>query len=288
MSNEDATSSDADEVVHDESETEVANEAYTSDDDQADDTTDLEEGSPEDDSEDVEFEGKTYRLPKELKEGLLRTADYTRKTQEVAEAKRAIESERVALVQAQHAQEALIKEHATVKNLEEYVNYYNNVDWDAAEEQNPEVAQKEWRRYQQFQRQLDAAKTELETKKTSLKEQQAHSQAQALQETGKVLTRDIKGFNEQMAQELINTAGRFGFTKDDMLNDPDPRAWKIVHALHEALKKTSKQAVGDRAQAQAKTAPIKVVGAKSAPATGLSDRASTKAWMEARNKQTRR
>ena len=44
----------------------------------------------------VEIDGKTYKLPPELKDGFLRQADYTRKTQELAEQRRRMEAEREA------------------------------------------------------------------------------------------------------------------------------------------------------------------------------------------------
>src|SRR5947199_238059 len=42
----------------------------------------------------VEYGGKTYTLPAELKDALLRQADYTRKTQEVAQGRKALDGAR--------------------------------------------------------------------------------------------------------------------------------------------------------------------------------------------------
>lgn len=42
----------------------------------------------------VEYDGKTYKLPPELKDAFLRQQDYTRKTQEVAEARKAADAQR--------------------------------------------------------------------------------------------------------------------------------------------------------------------------------------------------
>ena len=47
------------------------------------------ETQPEDDEE-VEYEGKTYKVPKELKGALMKNADYTQKTQEVAEQRKSV------------------------------------------------------------------------------------------------------------------------------------------------------------------------------------------------------
>jgi hypothetical protein len=288
MDTEAENNSVAEEDVNTSPVADLSTEDQPSDDNITDDTTSPEQDNSEDDGEDVEYDGKTYRLPKELKEGFLRREDYTRKTQEVAEARKAVENERIALTQQQQVQETLIKEHAKVSSLEDYIAYYDNVDWDAADEQNPEVAQKEWRRYQQMQRQLSDAKTELKTKIDHRLKEQHSAQERALQETGKTLTRDIPGFNQALAQELVNEAAKYGFSQEDMLRDPDPRAWKLVHALYQASRNSTKQATGDRIAKQASTAPIKAVGGKSPPPSPLSDRADTKAWMEARQKQVRR
>ena len=56
--------------------------------------------------EEIEQDGKKYAVPKELKDSFLRHADYTKKTQEIAEQRRAIES------------------HA--KNISEERNFYAN------------------------------------------------------------------------------------------------------------------------------------------------------------------
>src|SRR5215216_3195421 len=65
-------------------------------DDGENDAADLsaEASAEADEFEDVDFAGKQYRLPKELKSALMMQADYTRKTQDVAEQRKALEGER--------------------------------------------------------------------------------------------------------------------------------------------------------------------------------------------------
>src|ERR1044072_211867 len=69
-----------------ETETELELEPEAVGDDQA-------EGS-EDELEDWEEEGKTYKVPKPLKSHLLRNRDYTSKTQELAATRKEVEAER--------------------------------------------------------------------------------------------------------------------------------------------------------------------------------------------------
>ena len=59
---------------------------------------------PPDDGEEIEHEGRKYLVPAALKPLLLMQADYTRKTQEVAEQRRAVQAERQALHQTSQAE----------------------------------------------------------------------------------------------------------------------------------------------------------------------------------------
>jgi hypothetical protein len=60
--------------------------------------------SEEPEQVEVEYDGKTYLLPLELKDALLRQADYTRKAQEVAESRRRLQA-----AHAAHDQQAMVK-----------------------------------------------------------------------------------------------------------------------------------------------------------------------------------
>lgn len=83
-------------------------------------TEDPDEGQPEvvDDSVEVEYEGEKLKVPAKVKDALLRQADYTRKTQEVAETRKAIEAERQAMqFQMQFSQVSFAKQ-AELQNID--------------------------------------------------------------------------------------------------------------------------------------------------------------------------
>ena len=56
--------------------------------------------------EDVDWEGKKYAVPKELKDALMRQSDYTRKTQEIAETRRALEAKEAEIQQRAQVEES--------------------------------------------------------------------------------------------------------------------------------------------------------------------------------------
>lgn len=88
----------------------------TPDEDEDDDTEEPKRKQakpPLDDTEEVEHEGKTYRVPKELKESFLRQSDYTRKTQELAQERQVVHQTYAqatqSIQQVQAAQETLMQ-----------------------------------------------------------------------------------------------------------------------------------------------------------------------------------
>lgn len=147
------------------------------------------------DEEEVEFEGDKYKLPKKLKDAFLRQADYTQKTQQVAEQRKAIEAEREQFVNLQKIQQEYIAEVAGVTAIDQQIAQYQEIDWQKLADEDPVQAMK-----------LDRALRTLQEKKYSLvngiQQKQQHQSLQMQQETARrlqegrvVLEREIKGWS---------------------------------------------------------------------------------------------
>src|SRR3954462_9621136 len=93
------------------------------------------EGDPaEEGSEEIEHEGRKYLVPKSLKPLLLMQADYTRKTQEVAEQRRAVQAERQALHQTSQAE---LDAYARAATLGQHPPQHQQADWVAWHDSDP-------------------------------------------------------------------------------------------------------------------------------------------------------
>lgn len=77
----------------------------------------------------VEFEGKQYKLPPELKDKLMTQSDYTRKTQELAEQRRLLDTQ--VQLQQQEAQfrQAVAPEMEQLNKLDIQLAQYKGLDW---------------------------------------------------------------------------------------------------------------------------------------------------------------
>lgn len=263
---------------------EVADEANA----QGDDLDETEEGTgddadnPDPDLDEIELEGKKYKVPKQLIQERMLQADYTRKTQELAEQRKAAETERTRQAESF---EALRTEHVRVHTLESQIAAYQNVDWQTALAADPDNARIALDQYRALQITLEDAKRELSTKEQQRLDSQRQAAAKAIEETDRVLSREIKGWSPQLARELVTLAGEYGVTQDDLLSNPNPRDFKILHELHTLRQQVKKQTTAQRQQAATAVTPAKTVTAKSSPPTGLDDRLSTEEWVRRRNAQ---
>ena len=261
---------------------EVADEAHAQGDEQDQIEQEADDGQSEDDLEEVEHEGQKYRLPKALKPALMMQADYTRKTQELAEQRKTQEAQ---AAERAESFEALRQDHVRVHMLETQVKAFEQVDWATYRAQDPDAARIHYDQYRELKDALGDAKSELSAKEAERLESQRASTAKALEETRMVLAQDIKGWGPQLAEELVNVAGEFGYSAEQLLSNPNPRDFKLLHELHSLRQQVKKQATTKRQEAVTSVQPAKTVGAKSAPPIGLDDRLSTEEWVRRRNAQ---
>ena len=243
---------------------------------------DLEPESPEEELEEeldeTEFEGKKYRVPKELKDALLRQADYTRKTQEVAEIRRAAESERAAIKQAVEADEAADELKADLRTVDKALKSFENVDWSRFAADSPAQAQAYMLQYQQLQmqrQQLSGGLEQLEhTSRTS--REQAHSAALAQAKAD--LLQAMPDFTQELAVKITqSTVSAYGFSPDELSRISDPRQVRI---LRDAMMwRESQLKARQAAKPTPATEPVRTVRASS-KATVNPDKMTTAQWME--------
>jgi len=262
---------------------EVAEGTAAQGDDQTELNADSDEEQTEEELEEIEREGKKYRIPKALAPELMMQADYTRKTQEIAQTRQALDAEKLSLAQQAEASKALIAEHATVHALKQQVEAYKNVDWDTLEDQDPDAARKHWRAYERTKEALSTAEGDLSTKESKRLEAEQSQRDQALKETGAVLSRDIPGWGPELANKLVETAATYGVTLQELATETDPRVWKALHDAHQWRQHQAKQKTAQTIQKQAAVTPAVTTKGGSFSGAGVHDKLPTEEWMRRRN-----
>jgi hypothetical protein len=244
---------------------------------------------PPEDEEEIELdEDLKLKLPKSQAEKLrlaaMRQADYTRKTQELAEARKAFEAERQSL---STADEQELTARANIALIDRQLSQFAQVNWNQWNETDPFEAQKAFMQYQQLKDARTNAHSFLERARTERQAGQQQETAKRVAEGAAELARDIPGWSPDLSAKLQDFGAKtFGLTKDDFDNVTDPRAVKLLHAAYQWHQHAEKESKAKSIQKQQEVAPAANVGkGKSAPPAGLDDRLSPDEWVRRRNAQ---
>lgn len=281
---------------------EVDAESYSDDETPEAETEGAEDGQPEDDTEEVDWDGEKYRVPKPLKDALLRQADYTRKTQELAEQRRTVEQHFTALTQQAELQQQTLEHRVNLRTVEQQLQQFQNTDWSAYSAnygaEATAAAMASWQQYRDAKAELEGAIAKTETDFRQISER---STANAIAQAEQVLSREIEGWSPQLVTTLAGYAAEnFGITpqelRDSVVNPDgtaDPRTFKVLARLHKAETELAQlKAQTTKAQQAAKQAavtPAKAVGQRAGGyKPGLDDSLPADEWLRRRNAQLAR
>ena len=183
----------------------------------------------------VKVDGEEVEVPlEELLKGYSRTADYTRKTQAIAEARRQAEAEAAA------AREERQRYAQTLEALDAQLRSLQppEIDWNRLYQENPV----EWVRQREIQRTRQEQAAWLESQRNALAQKQAAEeqleQAKTLEaERGKLLEvlpdwRDPEKARAEKAKIVTYATEKLGFSVDEISDIYDARA---VVALRKAM-----------------------------------------------------
>ncbi|MET0274389.1 MAG: hypothetical protein ABW360_15485 [Phenylobacterium sp.] len=232
----------------------------------------------------LELDGQVHTLPAALKGAFLMQADYTRKTQELAEHRRAVEAERKALAEHRRASDGAMSDRAHLAALDDHLQAFAGMDWQAASQSDPRRAQALWAQFQQTQALRERYAQALAHYDERGRLEAAREAAEKMSETGRALQQEIDGWSPEVAAKLVEYAQAFGVTLEELSQMADPRLWKVLHRAYQADQAGQRDAAA-RAQA---VRPAVLVAGSAAGAGGVRDDLGIKDWMARRNEQAMR
>lgn len=175
---------------------------------------------------DIEHDGQAYRVPAALKDSFLRNADYTQKTQSLAQDRRALESRDAAA--RQH-----IREYARLIVLNDQIQAYDTVDWAALQQADPQSAQQQWRNLSLLKEKRAGAVEDFQRREQLRALDQQRERAKQVEDGQAVLARELPEWSSDLAGKIVDFgANKYGFTADEIAGIVDPR---MVCVLHDAM-----------------------------------------------------
>jgi hypothetical protein len=237
---------------------------------------------PEPEMFELELDGEVHTLPAALKGAFLRQADYTRKTQELAEHRRAAEAEREALSHERRTLRGATGDRATLHALDAQLDAFEEVDWDSLGHADPDRARDLWASYQETGALRDQFAYALSHHEAREELAAAREAAEAMAATGAQLREEIDGWSPEVAAKLVEYGQAFGVTLEELAQMADARLWKLLHKAWRA-----DQAGAAPGEASA-LRPAVVVASGGAGGGGARDELATREWMRRRNEQMAR
>jgi hypothetical protein len=246
-----------------------------------------EQTGEEEEQDEIEVDGKKFALPKSAAEKLkaerMMQADYTRKTQDLAEQRKSFEVE---TQKTREGHQAYLNEYAKVVAIDQQLEEYGKVDWAALIDQDPALAQK----LEVKRRELEGLRVKAAEAVTQKQQQFALNEqqetAKRVQEAQAYVAREIPGWSGGRDVALAQYAVSNGMNAQEIgaLAVKHPQLLKFMHKaeLYDQLEKKRS------AKPAAAAAPIKPATQITAARTGTQrdpNKMSTAEWMAHRNSQ---
>lgn len=186
-----------------------------------------------DDSEEIDHEGEKYKVPKKLKDAFLRQADYTVKTQDLAKQRTDFEAAQQEFVARQQFQQQHIQAVAKVIAIDERLEQFQKLDWNALTDADPVQALKLDRQMRELQQQRAQQVDGLQQSQARQAFESQQAIARRHEEARVELSKEIPGFGTpEVQKQLIEVGKAAGYKQEELANVLDPRAIKLLHKAH--------------------------------------------------------
>jgi len=226
---------------------------------------------PPEDLEEFDWNGKRIAGPKGLKDSVLMHADYTRKTQEVAAARKELEQQRQLLDQHANLTVEEQRDLGRLTMIEDRIagklgGYnYEQIDWDTWQRQNPAAAQQAWMQYQRLKDAKAQLQGKVQTAAQSRTQRQEQETATRLRTTLDYAQKNIKGWNSDLDGQITAFAiDKLGYEPQELLTGMTPRLYATLHRAWVADASQSPQAQNGQANGNG-AKPLTVVSSRSSP-----------------------
>ena len=217
-----------------------------------------EEPEQVEESEEIELDGQKYVIPKALKPAFMMHSDYTKKTQEVAEQRKAIEVQQSQIAQRAQEHEQYLNENAQKIAIEAQLGQFQQIDWYRLAEEDPVKWQQLFSQRKQLEDSANYLNQQIEHKKQQFAVEKQQSIAKLIEQSNAVLVRDIPGYTPELEQNIKQFAAKeFGFDSDDLeQSKADPRIYKLLHKAYLGEQLLKKQGSPKPTQQQIKPAAV--------------------------------
>jgi hypothetical protein len=207
---------------------------------------------------DIEWEGLTFKAPNKVKDALLRQADYTQKTQEVAEQRKQLEHAQSLVKQAtleKSFNESIASEAQEISVIDAYLKQVKATDWS---QMSMEQVFRQKMEIDGIKERRDALKESIDSKRSAFQDDLNTKLKELRTRSRELASKKIKDFSETTEKSMIEFGKRHGLSEGEMDNILlDPRSAEIVWkaAQFDTIQANAKPAVEKASKASSTLKP---------------------------------
>ena len=277
------------ELVEEVEEVEAEEEIEESTEQEVDENTDEDsEEQPEavEDLQTVEFDGKEYNIPPELKEAFLKNKDYTTKTQEIAEQRKDLDADRTRFQEAIQLQTAHTEAYTQLGVIDQQLTQFNEIDWNTWATQDPNAAQQAQIQLNQLREQRQQATDRLSSLQTE-SQQKAHTEtARVVEANRSKVEKIVPNWNADTERAVFDFGVKSGLNEQQLAGtNYDPVLINILNKARLFDELQQKQTVKKTKKSKEPIPQATRVKPKKVANRGLNDSLSTEEWLKRRNAQ---
>lgn len=208
-----------------------------------------EEAAPESEAQpefqEIEFEGKTYQVPPELKDAILRQSDYTKKTTEVSERQRALEQKELQLKAVENERrfhETVKTDISAIQKIDFQIEQWKSVDVTGM---SSEELWKISRQVDQLKEQRQQLSNGINGKWQGFQHEQNTLLQQARAKAEEHVSKSVKGWGPEVQRALTDYGVSQGYTSEELSQlSFDARYVNTLWKAHQFDKLQSQQVQG--------------------------------------------
>ena len=247
-----------------------------------------EQTEPTPEVETVEFEGQEYNIPPELKDAFLKNKDYTTKTQEMAEQRRTLETDRQRFQEAIQLQAAHTEAYTQLGILDQQLAQYNELDWNTLAAQDPNATQQAQIQMGALREQRTQAQEKLQFLHAESQQKAQAQRASIVEQNHAKVERSVPNWSSDTEKAVFDYGIQSGLTESQLAGiDYDPVQIGILNKarLFDELKQKQ---TGSKPKKSEPVPQATRVKPKRTAQKGLHDGLSVDEWMKRREAQIAR
>ena len=247
-----------------------------------DDEDSEEQTEPTPEVETVEYEGQEYNIPPELKEAFLKNKDYTTKTQEMAEQRKDLETDRQRFQEAIQLQTAHTEAYTQLSIVDQQLAQYNEIDWSTWASQDPNAAQQAQIQMGALREQRTQAQGKLQSLHAETQQQMHNQTSKEVEQNRAKIERLVPNWSSETEKAVFDFGIKSGLSESQLAGtNYDPIQIGILNKARLFDELQQKQS-GKKPK---KTEPVPQatrVTPKRTVKTGLHDNLSMDEWVKRR------